>query len=59
MQNDQSLHNLIVNEPYSWVNAVMKLDSLEDLTARLKRTRSEARRTIIQARIDNINYLAV
>lgn len=58
MQNNQSINDLIKAEPYSWVNAVMKLDTLPELTQRLSKTRSDNRRAIIQARIDNISYLA-
>lgn len=58
MQNNQSIKDLIAQEPYSWVNAVMKLERLPELVDRLARTRSENRRAIIQSRIDNISYLA-
>ena len=54
---NQALHDLIINEDVNWVSSVSECTHVPTLLNKPSKTRKASRRAIIQARIDNLNYL--
>lgn len=56
---NQSLYDIINNQPSTFVDEILQCEDLVQLKQKLKRTRNQDRKAIIQARIENLTYLAV
>tara|TARA_R110002111_G_scaffold86088_5_gene134948 strand:- start:772 stop:948 length:177 start_codon:yes stop_codon:yes gene_type:complete len=58
MEN-QSLHDIMINEDPKWLTTITESSDVEWLIQKEKQTRSVDRKAVINARIENLQYLAV
>lgn len=56
---NQSLYDIINQQPQSFVEEILQSDDIVQLQQKLKRTRNQDQKAIIQARIENLTYLAL
>lgn len=56
---NQSLYDIINQQPDTFINEVLKCDDVEKLQNKLKHTNNKDRKAIIEARIQNLTYLAI
>lgn len=57
--NNQSLHDIMANEDAKWLETITASSDVAWLLKKEKQTRSADRKAIINARIENINHLAI
>lgn len=58
MEN-QSLYDIMQNEDQKWLKTIIESNDVAWLLKKSKQTRCVDRKAIIDARIENINYLVV
>lgn len=56
---NQSLFDIINSQPSDFVEEILQCEDVSALHKKLKGTRNKDRKAIIQARIENLTYLAI
>ena len=59
VMENQSLHDIMINEDPKWLTTITESSDVEWLIQKEKQTRSVDRKAVINARIENLQYLAV
>lgn len=56
---NQTLHDIIQKEDQAFISEIVRSENVPFLIEKLKKTKNEDRKAIIQARIENLNHLLV